>query len=243
MKLSAAVAIERATKSAVATTVTSIHNQAQKAAVMNGLSKVYTPRDEAGETYPSENVKVQLTSQDACNQVSAALKKLFRITAEKDAANCLAKAPIIVDGQVLAENVPATYLMFLEKQLDDLNTFVSKMVELDSSDNWTCNQSDGLFRNEKTVGNKVVKVKQALVLYPATEQHPAQTQIVDQDTVVGHWTTQKISGAIPRPRKLQLLERISTLSQAVKVAKDVANNLEVIPAPEAESLLDWIFAP
>jgi hypothetical protein len=39
------------------------------------------------------------------------------------------------------------------------------------------------------------------VLYDATEHHPAQTQLISEDVIVGWWETVKHSGAIPRPRQ------------------------------------------
>ena len=46
----------------------------------------------------------------------------------------------------------------------------------------------------------------------ATEEHPAQTQLITDDQIVGYVTTVKRSGAIPRELKRNLLRRIEKLS-------------------------------
>jgi len=38
-------------------------------------------------------------------------------------------------------HVPATYLLFLEKQLTDLHTLVSKLPVLDASETWVFDQA------------------------------------------------------------------------------------------------------
>ena len=70
-------------------------------------------------------------------------------------------------------------------------------------------------------------MQKPIVLYDATEFHPAQTQLVTQDETVGHWHTVKHSGAVPAPRRKLLLERAEKLLQAVKFAREQANNSDV----------------
>ena len=111
---------------------TELHKATQKPALMNGFQKTYQPRDEDGETYPPEHQKVQYNRSDVIKRVSELLAELFDITATKDWANCSAKADVVVDGKPLLKEVPATYLLFLEKQLNDLRTFVGKIPVLDA---------------------------------------------------------------------------------------------------------------
>jgi len=85
-------------------------------------------------------------------------------------------------------------------------------------------------------------MQKGIVLYDATEHHPAQTQLITEDVVVGHWTTTKFSGAIPRPRKKVLLERIRQLADAVKFAREQANSIEADDQKVGRKVLDFIFA-
>ena len=61
----------------------------------------------------------------------------------------------------------------------------------------------------------------------ATEKHPAQVEVYYEDVVVGHWRTVKFSGALPASRVKELLERVDKLQQAVKFAREEANDSEV----------------
>ena len=112
-------------------------------ALLAGIARTYRPKDEEGETFPPESTRVQIKANDIIRQTTEALTKLFDATAAKDWTNCQAKADVVVDGQTLLEQVPATYLLFLEKQLVDLHTFVKKLPVLDASETWTFDASEG----------------------------------------------------------------------------------------------------
>ncbi|MBU1432165.1 hypothetical protein KKF91_16640, partial [Myxococcota bacterium] len=80
-----------------------------------------------------------------------------------------------------------------------------------------------------------------VVLYPATAEHPAQTQLISEDVVVGFWHTIKFTGALPLPKKQLILERIERLSKAVKFAREQANGVEVTQKKVGEALLSYLF--
>ena len=240
-KLNQILAIEKGVKTRVYSEVTSLHKATQKPALMNGFHKTYQPRQEDGETYPPERQKVQYNHEDVIKRVASILTELFDITATKDWANTSAKADVVVDGQPLLRDVPATYLLFLEKQLSDLTTFFNKMTELDSAENWLEDPTTGLHRTESTHTQRTKKVQRPIVLYDATEHHPAQTQLITEDVVVGHWNTVKSSGAIPAPRKKQIIERIEKLAKAVKFAREEANGLEIERKYPGKEVFDYLF--
>lgn len=242
-KLNQILAIEKGIKTRVYAEFTELHQSTQKPALMNGFHKSYQPRDEDGETYPSESQKVQHNAGEVMERVAKSLTELFDITASKDWANCTAKADVIIDGRTLLSGVPATYLLFLEKQLSDLSTFVAKMAELDPGSDWSVDPSTGLFKTEPTATQRTRKVQRPIVLYDATEHHPAQTQLITEDVVAGSWTTVKYSGAIPAPRKKQLLARIEKLSNAVKFAREQANAAEAAEQKLGKEVFDYLFAP
>ncbi len=241
-KLNQILAIEKGIKTRVYAEFTELHQATQKPALMNGFTKTYTPRDEDGETYPPESQKVQYEHGNVLERTAAILTELFDITATKDWANCSAHADVVVDGKRLLNDVPATYLLFLEKQLHDLSTFVGKMSELDAGSDWNTDAGTGLFKTEPTAAQRTKKVQRAIVLYDATEHHPAQTQLITEDVVVGQWVTVKLSGALPAPRKKQLLARIEKLSNAVKFAREQANGIEANEQKAGQAVFDWLFA-
>lgn len=240
-KLNQILAIEKGIKTRVYAEFTELHQATQKPPLMNGFHKTYQPRDEEGETYPPESQKVQHQASDVLERVSAGLAELFDITATKDWANCTAKADVVIDGRVLVAGAPATYLLFLEKQLADLHTFITKMTELDAGSDWTVDPGTGLYKTEPTMTQRTKKVQRPITLYEATKEHPAQTQLVTEDVVAGQWVTIKYSGAIAAPRKKQLLARIEKLSNAVKFAREQANAAEAPDQKVGKEVFDFLF--
>lgn len=242
-KLNQILAIEKGIKTRVYAEFTELHQATQKPGLMNGFHKSYRPRDEDGETYPAEAQKVQHNTGDVMARVAVILTELFNITAVKDWTNCTAKADVVIDGVTIAKDAPATYLLFLEKQLSDLTTFVAKMAELDPGSDWSVDPTSGLFRTEPISTQRTKKVQRAIVLYDATEHHPAQTQLITEDVIAGTWVTIKHSGAIAAPRKKQLLGRIERLSNAVKQAREQANAVTTTDQTPGKEVFDYLFAP
>lgn len=241
-KLNQILAIEKGIKTRVYAQIAELGSATQKSSLMNGFTKTYQMRDEDGETYPPESQKVQFEHQAVFDQIATGLAELFDITATKDWANCAAKSDIVVDGAVIVAAVPATYLLFLEKQLADLATFVGKMAELDPSSDWNVDPGSGLFKTDPTATQRTKKVQRPIVLYDATEHHPAQTQLITEDVVVGQWVTIKLSGALPAPRKKLLLARIEKLANAVKYAREKANSDDVVEREVGAAVLAYVFS-
>lgn len=240
-KLNQIVAVEKSVKSRVYGDFTELHKASQKAELFTGFSKNYRKKDEEGEDYPPEQKKVQLEAGEVLAQVSKLLAELLDVTATKDFANCLAFADVSVDGVVLVKDAPVPFLLFLEKQITDLHTFVDKIPTLDTADDWQSDPNSGLFKTPSIATHRTKKVQKPVVLYEATDKHPAQTQLITEDVVVGYWDTVKQSGALPVPRKRELLERLEKLSQAVKFAREQANNHEAEEKKVGETLFGYLF--
>lgn len=241
-KLSQILAIATNKKTLLHKGISDLHHQTQKPDLLNGHHKVYSPKDEDGETFPDDVKRVQVHSSAALEQVSALLTTLMDVTATKDFANCEAKADIVVDGNVFIEGVPVPHLLFLEKELHDLHEFVTQMVELEPGENWAFDANSGQHRSDTVKTQRTKKLQKPIVLYPATPEHPAQTQLITEDVVIGTWATTKFSGAIPRPKKLEYLERITKLEDAVKFAREQANSIEVTEKKHGQRILAYVFA-
>jgi hypothetical protein len=226
-RLNQIIAIEKGTKTSSFQELTESHQLLQKPTLLSGISRTYRPRDEEGEQLPPESTKVQARADEVIQRTSATLTKLFDITATKDWANCTAKGDVIVDGTVLLKDVPATYLLFLEKQLVDLHTFVKKLPVLDNAESWEFDASADAFATEPVQTIKTKKVPRNHVKAEASEHHPAQVEVYYEDVIVGTWRTVKFSGALPARRVNDLLARVEKLQEAVKFAREEANNLEV----------------
>lgn len=239
-KLNQIVAIEKGVKSRVYGEVTELHKESQKAEPYTGLSKTYRKRDEEGEDMPPEHKKVRQVATEVLRRLSTLQTELWDVEATREWANTAARADVVVDGRVLVKQAPVTYLLFLEKQVSDLRTFVDKLPVLDDTEEWAEDPTTGLFRTGRVTTHRTKKTPKVIVKYEATKEHPAQTELVHEDLVVGYWDTVKSSGAIPGPRKAKLLERVDKLGKAVKMAREEANSLEVDRVAVGEVVFGWL---
>ncbi len=241
-KLNQIIAIEKGVKTSAFQELTEAHHLLQKPSLLAGISRTYQPKDEDGEQFPPEFTRVQASAETVIKDTARILTNLFDVTAAKDWANCEAKADITVDGRTLAVDVPATYLLFLEKQLTDLHTFIRKLPTLDPSETWTFDPSADAYVTEAVQTAKTKKVPRNHVKAEATDKHPAQVEVFHEDVVVGYWKTLKFSGALPAVRVKELLDRVDKLQQAVKFAREEANAIEAPDKKLGAGLFGYLFA-
>lgn len=242
-KLNQIIALEKGVKSRSYANLTEAHQQLQKPPLLSGISRTYRPKDDEGERFPPESTRVQVRAEEVIRRTGAILTELFDVVATKDWANCQARADVIVDGKPLLEKVPVTYLLFLEKQLNDLHTFVQKLPVLDPSESWRFDASQDCWSAEPAETTKTKKVPRNHVKAEATEKHPAQVEVYHEDVVVGYWKTVKFSGALPAARVRELLERVEKLQRAVKMAREEANSAQAEQVRTGDKVFGYLFAP
>src|SRR5260221_5331991 len=147
-RLNQIIAIEKGVKSRSFQELTEAHQELQKPAMLSGISRTYRPKDEEGEQFPPESTRVQVKAEEILRQTAEILTRLFDVTATKDWANNIARADVVVDGRTLLSDVPITYLLFLEKQLVDLHTFIKKLPILDAAETWVFDPSSDTWATE-----------------------------------------------------------------------------------------------
>lgn len=240
MKLSEAVALARAAKTRVHGALTSLHRESQKVDLYAGLARTYEPLTEDNEKLPPESKKVQLQANVILAELRRLLTERWDTEANVTYSNANAVANVVLsDGTTLLENVPATYLLYLEKALEDLHTFVAKMPTLDPGEDWTWDGNRSVFASRTTQTASQKRVPRPLVLVEATERHPAQVTTYDDVTVQGYWSTTKLSGALAADHRHAILLRVNELRDAVKTARERANQLVVTETRPAATLLDY----
>lgn len=242
MRLNQLLAIEKTARDNGQTALTQAYHDGQRATQLDGFTKQYTPDNEDGERFPEESKVLQLRMRQVLKSSRAAVAEMFQITAQRDHANCSAKADIEVDGTVLVEGVPSTYLLWLEKKLVDLHTFISKLPSLPPGDTWRWDDNTDCYVSDPVNTAKTKKIPKVLIKYEATKEHPAQTEVYHEDVKVGQWRNVKYSGALPRTEIQDMLERLDKLTRAVKMAREKANSVEVPKvAPYGDKILGFIF--
>jgi hypothetical protein len=240
-KLNQIIAVEKGIKSRSFQELTEAHQAVQKPALLSGIARTYQPKDEEGEQLPPESTRVQVRAEDVLRQIASTLTRLFDVTATKDATNSVARADVKIGDTVLLRDVPVTYLLFLEKQLTDLHTFVKKLPTLDAAESWSFNESADCWSTDPVRTIRTRKVPRNHVKAEATEKHPAQVEVYYEDIAIGYWTTVKFSGAMPAKRVSELLDRVGKLQEAVKFAREEANNSEVTERRVGEAVFGYLF--
>lgn len=241
-RLSQIIAVEKGVKSDAARQLQEATRELAKAPQMSGISRSYQPRDEDGDQLPPESTRVQVKADDVLGSVATTLTRLLDVTLTKDTANTAARADVVVGETTVLAGVPVTYLLFLEKQLTELGTFLARLPLLDPAEEWDYDAVSGAWRTPvvKTVRGR--KVLRNHVVAEATREHPAQVQVYSEDIPAGDWATVKFSGALPAARVRALTARCADLLRAVKCAREEANTLEVMDQRAGEAIFGWLFA-
>jgi hypothetical protein len=242
MLLNQAIALVKGEKTRAENEFTKQLRLLTKTEPMSGISRTYRPKDDDGDIYPDESTSVQFRVEDVLSAVAQGLTRLFDLTAVLETGNTVAVADVVVDGHVLLSKVPVTYLLFLEKKLTDLNTFVASIPTLDPAQTWTIDEVTGNFRSASTQTVKTKKIPRNHVKAEATDKHPAQVEMYTEDVVVGYWTTTKFSGASTSTRANQLLDKVRKLQDAVKTAREQANSIEVRDVRYGATIFDYLFS-
>jgi hypothetical protein len=241
-KLNQINAIVTSRKGEVEKAVTEAYKLIQKDTLFAGRERTYRPIDDVnGQKLPAESQKVQQRADDLIKQAVAKWNELWNLVYTQDSGNQQAKADVVVDGKVVLANVPVTTLLFLDKQVNDLETFVSKLPTPDPAEEWAHDPNSGLLKSKATESLRTSKEPTVIVKYDATEKHPAQTELIYKDLPVGTWTQILYSGCIQADRKNGILARIKKLQDAIKIAREQANLLEVERQKAGEPLLGFVF--
>lgn len=241
-RLNQIIAVEKGVKADAERGLTNAYHTIQKTQLLSGISRTYRPVDDEGEKLPPESTRVQVQCEQVLAEVAATLTRLFDVTATKDVANCSATADVVVDGQTILSDIPATYLLFLEKKLVDLRTFVGKLPTLDPAETWTWDEAAEVWRADPVETTRTKKIPRNHVLAEATKEHPAQVQVFTEDVVVGYWKKVAFSGAVPQRRVNELLERVTKLADAVKFAREQANSIEISDQQVGDAVFGYLFA-
>lgn len=240
-KLNQILAIEKETKTSAFRDLTEAHHSLARAAQLAGIARTYRPKDDEGETLPAEATKVQIKATDVIGQVKASLTKLFDVTATKEWANTTARASVELDGAVFLADVPVSYLLFLEKQLTDLHTFVRLLPQLDAAETWTHDPAQDCWATEPIQTHRSKKIPRNHVKAEPTDKHPAQVEVYYEDVTVGYWQTVKFSGALPKEQINAMVDKLVKLQAAVKFAREEANTLKVDEQKIGEKILTYLF--
>lgn len=242
VKLNVIVALNAPKKAAVESFMTKYYQLMEKPAPFFGQERNYDPLNDDGERFPSESQKIQLKVDEVLKDLQDAWINMYDVVLTNDIGNSAAKSDIVVDGVTLLKDVPVSNLIWLQKQLDNWRSVIRSLPRLTLVDNWTFDPASGFYHSDPVKTHRTAKSQEPIVLYDATDKHPAQTQLITKDVTVGHWTTKKLSSAYPNSKIDELLRKLEKLREATLQARESANVTEIDQCNGGKVLLDYIFS-
>jgi hypothetical protein len=203
----------------------------------------YRPKAEGEKTITETKLSLQTTVLRELGWFAGLASSMLDTELEIAVANQHAVADITLsDGTVLAQKVPATALLDLEKRLTDYLGLLKHIPTLDPTKGFTPDEGrgQGVYVAREQVRQRTAKLQKPIVLYPATDKHPAQTQLITEDEVVGDLTVQEWSGMLTPEAKASMLERIEDVRRAVKEARSRANEVSTSTQKIGSALFNYI---
>jgi hypothetical protein len=240
-KLNQIVAVVAGKKSDAEKVLTELYHTVKKPALFEGITKTYEAIEADGEELPPEKKLLQFKVRDAIAQFREAMGPVLDTTLTQDVANTRARGDLEVDGTTVLKDAPVTYLLFLEKKLTDIQTFISHLPTLDPAQKWDYSRDTDCYVTAETWKYHTKKLPRVLEKSPATEKHPAQVELVHEDKNVGKWKTIYLSGAIPVRDQHDMLARVKKLIEAVKKAREAANMIDVDNKAAGDAIFDFVF--
>lgn len=202
-----------------------------------------SPDNAALEQSASEVREVPTTVFDTLKYVFDIWAKSEDLQYMKNVSNQKAIGELQLGAVTLS--LPVDELMGLENRLLKLRELFHTIPTLDATKTWVPSsvKSDVWQSAHPEVTTKTEKVTIPVVLYEATEKHPAQVKEISRDDVVGTFTTIQFSGAISSIKKADALTRIDSLIEEVKKARMRANCVEVNQEKIGDVLVNYLLDP
>ena len=195
------------------------------------------------QTPPEEQQELDCTVKDKMDYMAGHIVRYFDAILQKEKTNQSAVADLIVDGVVIAEKLPATFLLGLEKRLKLVREVYKQIPTLPLGKKWLedSTMGQGVYLchtpDEKFKTRKVFRFN---VLYEATPEHPAQIEKWEEQENVGKYVTVTWSGMITSAKKSSILGRVDKLIRATKKARQRANAAEVVELSVGKEIFDYI---
>jgi hypothetical protein len=207
----------------------------------------FTPLAEGAVATTETQSDLQSTVVKELAWVKPHLVKALDASFQVAEANTQARADIVLEDDaktVLAEGVPATALLELEKRITEIGALVAAVPTLDPARGFQPDSSReaGIYAAREVVKTRTKKSARVIVKYEATKEHPAQTEMIAEDVPTGTVRELSWSGMTTPAAKAEMLARVEMVTRAVRRARARAN-AQPINADKriGNSLLKFVF--
>lgn len=205
----------------------------------------FTPAGEGAQPVKEAQSDIQTNVTKELTWVRSHLVKALDASYQVAEANTIARADVVLEDDaqtVLLTGVPATALLELEKRIAEIAALVSAVPTLDPAKGFTKDTARNLYKAREITKSRTRKEKKVYIKYEATKEHPAQTELLDQDVIIGSIQEQEWSGLITPAEKADLINRVEIVARAVRRARSRANDVEInSKAKIGDKLLSYIF--
>lgn len=193
----------------------------------------------------SETKEIVETVPSKLRYVSKALVKYWDAICQKEATNQTAVADLVVDGKVMAESLPATFLLGMESRLQKLRAVLSAIPTHEPGIDWVpdADRGEDVFKSADT--QKTRREEKFLahkILVEPTKEHPAQIEKWTENRAVGTYHLQKWTSTLSPAGKSDLLARCDKLIRATKKARQRANQATVVKTKVAKNMIDYVLS-
>ena len=186
--------------------------------------------DRVNETPPEAFQKLTTTVADKLAYIQRHVSSYFDAIYQKEHTNQSATGDIILDGVTVASDIPVTLLVGLEKRLVHMRELYTAIPTLPPAFDWekASDLGDNVYKNANVdIKNKTEKTLCYKILADATDKHPARIETWHEDKPIGRSKTKTWSGMITTAEKSAILWRLDKLIQAIKQARQRANETEI----------------
>src|SRR5262245_56093581 len=203
----------------------------------------FTPSEGDGGTVTEEQSDLVTTVRQELAWLACIWTKALDLSHQVNEANTRGIADVVLDdGTVLLKGVQGTSLLELEKRVSEMHALVSAIPTLDPAKGFSPDEQRGtdIHKSREVTKTRTRKAQRPLVLYPATTEHPAQTQLITEDIPVGTIREVEWSGLLTVAQKGDMLERVENLKRAVLTARCRANEVEAKDTAVGATLLGYV---
>lgn len=205
----------------------------------------FTPAGEGAQSVTETQSDIQSNVKKELNWIQGHLAKALDASYQVAEANTQARADVVLEDAeqtILLTGVPATALLELEKRVAEISALIAAVPTLDPAKGFTIDTARNLYVARTVNKTRTRKEKKVFIKYEATKEHPAQTELLDQDVVIGAIQEQEWSGLITPAEKAELINRVEIVARAVRRARSRANDVAIdSKAKIGSKLLDYIF--
>lgn len=209
--------------------------------------KTFKSSEEGVPEKVEDQKDIQTSVRIELRWIGEKLIKMMDVNYQVDLGNTLAHADVLIDDKPILKSVPATHLMALETELNELVEIIKVIPTLDPAKGFRPDSNRGkyIYAARTVEKPRTRKDKKVITLAPPTDKHPAQAQVIDYDKEIGTIVEQEWSSLISPAVKADMLEKAEIFIRAVQKARARANDQEIDPltAKIGKTVWDYIFSP